>query len=47
MFNLLGYLEIVLKSKDKVRGIDCCGVVEYYYIICFDLGVYMRSINFY
>ena len=46
MSNLPDYPEIVLKSEDKARGIDCCGDAEYYYIIRSDLGVYMRSTNF-
>ncbi|CAI5791146.1 Hypothetical predicted protein [Podarcis lilfordi] len=32
--------------KSKTKGIDFCGVDEYYYIVCSDLGCYLRSTDF-
>ncbi|KAM4024252.1 uncharacterized protein ACNLHF_025182 isoform 1-T2 [Anomaloglossus baeobatrachus] len=32
--------------KNLAKGVDFCGVAEYYYIVRSDLGCYMRSTNF-
>jgi len=40
------YLDIVPHSSEAARGIDFCGVGEYYYIVRSDVGVYLRSKNF-